>query len=474
MQTLDYILSLIGQYGYLIVFFGVMLESIGVPLPGETILLASGFLVQQGVLDLGDAITFGILGAVIGDQIGYWIGREGGRPFVLRWGRYILITSVRLERAENFFRRHGGKAVFLARFVAGLRVFGALVAGISRMHWGTFFFYNALGGATWATAAVLVGYLVGGSIELVGQWVGRASILLAILLILGIVLYLAYRWVSTHSEQLRRAAERLSGGRLQAFLQSPAGLWLRRRFSPSEAYGLTLTGGLILTALFSWAFGSIVQDLLALDPLTKADNIVLSFVHSHSEPYLTLAARIVEILFSPEVLLPISVTVGTLLIVLSYRRKVYRYSLYGIFLITTVVGAEVLAKVLKILFHRPRPPLALQLVPEGGYGFPSSHVTVIIAFGAATWYLLSLRPRESWGGSWRAKARIGLAAVGVALLVGLDRIYLGVHYPSDVLAGWALGGVWASICLTVAEVLRRLYEGGADKGSAKEHQESEP
>src|ERR687885_178442 len=204
MQTLDYILSLIGQYGYVIVFLGVMLESAGVPLPGETILIAAGVLVQRGHLDLEDAIVFGILGAVLGDQIGYWVGREGGRPFVLRWGRYLLITPERLERAERFFARHGGKAVFLARFVAGLRVFGSLVAGISGMPWRTFFFYNALGGATWATAAVLVGYLVGGSIDLVEQWVGRASILLAILLALAIALYLAYRWVSTHPEQIRQ------------------------------------------------------------------------------------------------------------------------------------------------------------------------------------------------------------------------------------------------------------------------------
>src|SRR4051812_41944930 len=163
MQTMDYILSLIGHYGYLIVFFGVMLESMGVPLPGETILLASGFLAQQGTLNLGYAIICGSLGAVNGDQIGYWIGREGGRPFVLRWGRYVLITPERLSHVERFFARHGGKTVFLARFVAGLRVFGALIAGISRMPWRTFFLYNALGGATWATGAVLVGYLVGGS-----------------------------------------------------------------------------------------------------------------------------------------------------------------------------------------------------------------------------------------------------------------------------------------------------------------------
>jgi undecaprenyl-diphosphatase len=86
---------LIGQYGYLIVFFGVMVESAGIPVPGETILIAAGFLVQQGHLDLGDAIIFGILGAVVGDQIGYWVGREGGRRFVLRWGRYVLITQER-------------------------------------------------------------------------------------------------------------------------------------------------------------------------------------------------------------------------------------------------------------------------------------------------------------------------------------------------------------------------------------------
>src|SRR5215212_588569 len=151
-SAMDRVLSLIEHYGYLVILFGVMLESTGVPLPGETILLAAGVLVQRGHLDLGDTIAFGILGAVVGDQIGYWVGREGGRPFVLRWGRYLFITPARLGRGEAFFERHGGKAVFLARFFSGLRVFGALVAGISRMRWGSFLIYNALGGAVWATA----------------------------------------------------------------------------------------------------------------------------------------------------------------------------------------------------------------------------------------------------------------------------------------------------------------------------------
>lgn len=108
MSHLEQILSLIVQYGYLIVLFGVMIESMGVPMPGETILIASGLLVQQSKLDLGAVILFGILGAVIGDQIGYWIGRKGGRPFILHWGRYVRITPERLAAAERFFALQWG------------------------------------------------------------------------------------------------------------------------------------------------------------------------------------------------------------------------------------------------------------------------------------------------------------------------------------------------------------------------------
>lgn len=193
MTALGNLLQLVGQYGYIVVFFGVMLESAGVPLPGETVLITAGVLVHRGVLDYGDALLFGIVGAVVGDQIGYWVGRFGGHPFVLRWGRYVFIAPERLGRAERFFDRHGGKAVFLARFITGLRVFGALVAGMSRMPWGKFTLYNVLGGTTWATAAVSLGYFLWASVGLVEQWVGRLSLLLVAALVLVVLLRWAYR-----------------------------------------------------------------------------------------------------------------------------------------------------------------------------------------------------------------------------------------------------------------------------------------
>jgi membrane protein DedA with SNARE-associated domain/membrane-associated phospholipid phosphatase len=463
---MDSILHLISQYGYLIILFGVMVESMGVPLPGETILISAGILVQRGDLDLGDAIFFGILGAIVGDQIGYWAGREGGRPFILRYGRYVWITPQRLGRAEAFFARHGGKAVFLARFFSGLRVFGALVAGMSRMPWGTFILYNALGGAIWATAAVLVGYFLGSSLGVVDRWTGQASILLLALAVLALVLYLSYRWVTRHQERVKGAIERIGGRRVYAFLESPVGLWLRRRFSPHGVYGLTLTLGLILTGLFSWAFGGVVQDVVARDPLVRADLTILRFFHLHSEPYLTTGVNVLEAVFSPEMLLSVAALAGFTLVLLGRRRGDFEVRFSGIVLLATALGTGVLTGLFKILFQRPRPPSSLQLVHEIGYGFPGAHAVAVVAIGAAVWYLFGLRPLGRWGGSWQARARIGLAVVALALLVGFGRMYTGANYPSDVLAGWALGGLWASVCLTAAEVFLRLREekGGEDGG----------
>jgi membrane protein DedA with SNARE-associated domain len=185
---------LIEHHGYLIVFLGVMLGTMGIPFPSAAILLAAGVLAQQGHLDLRNTILFAILGAIIGNQIGYWVGHKGGRPFVLKWGSYVKLTPERLERVERLFVRHGGKAVFAARFFSVSRVLEALVAGISRMRWDTFLLYSALGGTVWATAVVLAGYFFGQSWTSAQHWSGRIPLLLALLLGVALGFYFAYRW----------------------------------------------------------------------------------------------------------------------------------------------------------------------------------------------------------------------------------------------------------------------------------------
>jgi membrane protein DedA with SNARE-associated domain len=195
---MDEFYPLIENYGYLVVFFGVMLGTMGVPFPSAAILLASGVLVQQGHLGLRGAIVFGTLGAIVGNQVGYWVGYQAGRPFVLKWGRHVKLTPERLEWVENLFARHGGKAVFAGRFFSVSRVLEALVAGTSRMHWGTFVVYSILGGVVWATTVILVGYLIGQGWGEAHNWSERSPLLLVLVLLIAPGIYLAYRWVTSH------------------------------------------------------------------------------------------------------------------------------------------------------------------------------------------------------------------------------------------------------------------------------------
>jgi hypothetical protein len=169
------------------------------------------------------------------------------------------------------------------------------------------------------------------------DWSGP-TILLGILLIVGLVLYLIYRWISTHPEKIRRTAARLGGGRLQTFLASPVGLWFLRRFAPGEVYGLAFTVGLLFTGLFSWAFSGIVEDLFSRAPLVDVALAVLRFVYSHGDPSLTTGVVVFEAVFSPEVLLLAGAAAGGLLLLLGWRGREPQNLFSGIVLLAAAFG----------------------------------------------------------------------------------------------------------------------------------------
>ena len=158
-QTLQHILQVIG---YPAVTLFILIESAGIPIPGETmVLLASFYAATDGSLQLPVIIGCAAFGAIMGDNIGYYVGKTGGRKLVERYGRFFFIKTEHLEKAEKFFIRHGAKTVFLGRFVSVLRIWSAFLAGMNRMHWRTFLFYNGLGGMIWALYVGLLGYLAG-------------------------------------------------------------------------------------------------------------------------------------------------------------------------------------------------------------------------------------------------------------------------------------------------------------------------
>jgi membrane protein DedA with SNARE-associated domain len=177
-------------YGYWAVFFGVMLENAGIPVPGETILLIAGYFASTGEFNIALVMLIAATGAVIGDNIGFAIGHHYGRNVLLRVGRFFFLTPKRFEHMESYFKRHGNKTILVARFITGLRVFAALLAGASKMPWRLFFIYNVAGAILWSVVITTLGYLFGQSLPLLIKWVGRSgTIILIALVVIGIVVW---------------------------------------------------------------------------------------------------------------------------------------------------------------------------------------------------------------------------------------------------------------------------------------------
>jgi membrane protein DedA with SNARE-associated domain len=189
-QTLSEFFS---KYGYWVVFFGVMLENAGIPIPGETVLLFAGFLAYHGKIDLLPSILVAIAGATLGDSMGFLIGHYGGRPFVEKFIRRFPIIARSFDHSQALFLKFGQWAVFTGRFITGLRMFAGILAGLFRMPYPRFLFFNFTGATAWAITITYVGFLFGNSWQLVQQHLIQvnefvmAAVALAVLI--GVISY---------------------------------------------------------------------------------------------------------------------------------------------------------------------------------------------------------------------------------------------------------------------------------------------
>jgi membrane protein DedA with SNARE-associated domain len=196
------------EYGYLGVALAVSLESMGVPIPGETALIAAAvYAGKTHELNIWVLVASATAGAIIGDNFGYWIGRELGFRMLLRYGSYIGLTESRIKLGEYLFQHHGGKIVFFGRFIALLRSLAALMAGLNQMSWPRFVVSNAAGGILWATCYGLAAYYVGKRIETLTRPVGL------VLLVIGTIIFVGAIWfIRRHEAELAAKAERALPG----------------------------------------------------------------------------------------------------------------------------------------------------------------------------------------------------------------------------------------------------------------------
>ena len=199
------------DHGLPLLFLAVMIESFGIPVPGETALIAFGVLASQGHYSIASVIAVAAAGAIVGDNLGYWlIGRLGGRALFQRWSWLNGYSERVLPRAERLMARHGGKVVFFGRFIAVLRVLAAFLAGVNRMEWRRFLLANASGGIVWATVYGLGAYTFGTALSHLHGPIG-----IGLLVVAALIIVVALRYVRSHEAELEQQAERALPGPLK-------------------------------------------------------------------------------------------------------------------------------------------------------------------------------------------------------------------------------------------------------------------
>ena len=434
----DYVADIarqLGPWAYLIVFLVVMLECqplLGLFMPGETLVVASGFLAREGVFDLKVLIAIIAGAAVVGDTIGYELGRRLGRGWLQYYGHWFGVRESHLARVEAYFVRHGGKSVFFSHFLHLLRALMPFMAGASRVPYLRFAFYNTLGCALWAAVFVVLGYFFGQSWELLHRWAGRAGAVLGAFVIFLLALGWIWRWIARNEMELRK--------RWRTFLLRPRVAVLRARvtqrvdvlckqLTPAGYLALHATVGLLGIILVSWSFGAIASNAEGHHHLVAVDHKIFFWFQEHSTRPLIHFAATVSHFGSATVLAVASIATGLFLL--------WRCSWHRLLLLVLAVGGGAVLCVLLKIFHwsLPLPENPLAALPSDA--FPSWHAMGSILFYGLLAIFVGASLNEL---RWRALTL--LIACVVVLLISLTRIYLGAHYVTDVVGAIAAGLAW--------------------------------
>jgi membrane protein DedA with SNARE-associated domain/membrane-associated phospholipid phosphatase len=446
-QLLEDISNALGAWTYLLVGVFAFAETgafVGLVVPGETTMLLGGAVAGQGVIDLYILIGIAWFAAWAGDTTSFLIGRRLGRDFVMRQGPRFGLSNERFEGVEDYFSRHGGKTIFIGRFVGIVRALAPFIAGSSGMRYGTFVPYSILGTGIWSSAHILIGYLFSRSIDSAAKYAGRGAFLLGVLIAVTVGSIYVYRRLRVAAN--RRAAVRwmedrvatrwlvVLGRRFQPQLRF---LWAR--VTPGGTFGLEFTSLMSILAVAGFVLVAYTAIVSGDAGPTPGDMTAVDVVESLRAEWLVDLAKAVTVLGSFGVVLSLAVVCG---IFLAVRRRWAEVGVLVAGLALTFVGVHEI----KDAIDRPRPEGGL--VDVSGSSFPSGHAAYSTFYvWLAVTIVMRLRPGMTRG------ALVVVAGIAATAAVGLSRVYLDVHYLSDVNAGWALGAAAFSLCAAIALVV---------------------
>ncbi|MDX6633445.1 MAG: hypothetical protein QOG26_1450 [Solirubrobacterales bacterium] len=451
-QALDDAATKLGNWTYPLVgalAFGETGAFIGLVLPGEFAVILGGAVAGQGVISLPLILAVAWLSAFLGDTTGFTIGHRVGRAFLLRHGPRVGITEERFSAVERHFARHGGKTIIIGRFISFVRPLAPFIASGSGMRYRDFAPYSILGTGLWAIAFVLLGYFGSRSLDRVAELANKGSLVLGVLVALVTAIWIAGRYLRSAEHRRRIAAwiERrrlLRPGLLLARrLRGPARFALDR-LRPGTTLGLEFTTLLAVAAVGLFVLIAYTTVIVANPAPTTGDHTALELARELYSGWLTSLAKAVTQFGAFYVVVPLALASA---VVLGARRRwAEMWVLLAAMAIIVVATADI-----KDAVGRPRPPD--RLFDVSNPAFPSAHASYSVFY---VWLgtTLSIRLRA---GIPRGGALI-FAGLAVALLIGLTRVYLRVHYLSDVTSGWALGAASFALCGVVALIVTHLRQ----------------
>jgi undecaprenyl-diphosphatase len=441
-QILEDLSSWLGQWTYVLVGLLAFLETgagVGLVFPGETAVILGGAVAGQGETSI--VITIAIVWACAwgGDTTSFFIGRRLGREFILEHGSKVLITHERFEQVEKFFQSHGGKTILIGRFIGLVRALAPFIAGSSGMAYRAFLPYSVLGTGLWATAFSLLGYLLANSLDKATQIAGTGALVFGALVAIVVGFVVVSRYLRK-AENRNKVVERLESTPVIRRLM-PELRFLWNRVTPG---GLGLEFTSLMAVLAVALFVLIGYALIVSDDAgpTPGDTATFDVVEAISAPWLTDVAKVVTQLGSVPVTVGIAIVAA---VVLGWQRNWVEFGVLVAATIICIVGFNVI----KDVVDRPRPDGGL--VGVSGSSYPSGHATMSVLY---TWMAMTvafkLRPGWAYG---TALVVVGLV---VTAAVGLSRVYLDVHYLSDVSGGWGLGAAAFAGSAAVALIIGYL------------------
>lgn len=418
----------LSEFGHLGIFIGMALESACIPIPSEIILPLAGYMVylEKGTIYSMTAIS--TLGCLVGSLLAYVIGYYGGRPFIKKYGKYFFMSNKDFMKADRFFKNHGGITIFTSRMLPIVRTFISLPAGIAGMNIFSFIILTILGSFPWCLLFVYLGQKFGKDWNKVEGLFSNFNYLVIGVLLLLIITFIVKK-LNSKSQYI------FTKSRYQIFRE----FWLG--YLKNDKIGVAfLTFFIILVSLLS-VFIKFTKVFMGKS-IFGIDLYIIKYMESMRSNHLTYIFKLITA--SGNFIPIIVITIITCILVL---RKSTLQSLYFAINIMGVWGFN---EILKYIFKRQR-PLGIHLVNVTGYSFPSGHAMISITFGiSAIYFILTyLKHRKT---AWLTSIFIFM----YALLIGISRAYLGVHYMTDIIAGWLLGTLWAVMFILINRIF--LYK----------------